>query len=110
MTEDLWARLALLNDRFLATPLSEQEGGEPLPKPKEKTDKQPQKEGTPRCLHCRSATVHKKLSLDPTKKVCPFMTLPQVDARKAAGIANVNHKENGGEFKECCKAAMESLG
>jgi hypothetical protein len=101
MTEDLWARVALLNDRLLTLPPSEPEGG------KEKPEKQ--KEGTPKCSHCHSATVHKKLSLDPTKKVCPFLTLPQVDARKAAGIASANHKENGGKFKECCKAALESL-
>jgi hypothetical protein len=110
MTEDLWARMALLNDKLLSMPISEHEGGEPSPKLKEKPDRQPSKEGNPKCSHCRSSTVHKKLSLDPTKKVCPFLTLPQVDARKAAGIANANHKDNGGDFKECCKAALESLG
>jgi hypothetical protein len=64
----------------------------------------------PRCSHCRNATAHKTLKIDPIKRVCPFLALPQADARKAAGISVKNHKDNGGSFEDCCKAAIETFG
>jgi hypothetical protein len=52
---------------------------------------------------------HKLLPIDPIKRLCPFLELVQTDARKAAGIAVKSHKENGGSFPDCCKAALELL-
>jgi hypothetical protein len=69
----------------------------------------PARKDNARCSHCRNATAHKTLKIDPVKRLCPFLDLPQADARKAAGISVKNHKENGGSFPDCCKAAIESF-
>jgi hypothetical protein len=107
MTETLWDRVAQLtlqsntgsshgggnsnND-------DTSDGGLPPVKPKE---------GTPRCSHCRNATVHKLLKLEARKTVCVFLELPQAQARKAASEAVALHQTGGGSLKECCKLKLQ---
>jgi hypothetical protein len=67
----------------------------------------PGKEGTPRCSHCRNTSLHKLLEVQPTKKVCFFIDLSQAKARKAAGEALADLKENPDKnLKEICRAVL----
>jgi hypothetical protein len=111
MTEGLWDRLALLTEQVQEPPAHEHHGGggASIPKKESASSSSSKKEGNPKCSHCRSATVHKNLKIDPARTLCPFLELSQTDARKAAGTACAAYKDNGGTFQECCQAALESF-
>jgi hypothetical protein len=56
-----------------------------------------------RCAHCRSATIHKSLNLEPYKRNCFFKDLTQTLARKAASEALAKHKDRPNEtLREIC--------
>jgi hypothetical protein len=108
MTEGLWDRVALLTERVRDDTVPKKDPVPPVPQ-KEKEPPAPKKEGTPKCSHCRSAAVHKQLKLEPTRVVCPFLSLGQPEARKAAGAATASFKDKEGTFPECCQVALESF-
>jgi hypothetical protein len=97
MTEGLWDHLALLTEQVQEPPAPDHHGSGAA------------SEGAPKCSHCYSATIHKHLKIDPARTSCPFLELPQTDARKAAGTTCAAYKDNGGTFQECCQAALESF-
>jgi hypothetical protein len=62
---------------------------------------------SPRCSHCRNATLHKMLNIESSKKACYFVELFQAKARKAASEAIAEHKESPDkDIRECCRAAL----
>jgi hypothetical protein len=98
MTENLWEMMAELTTQQAAM-IESSLGGD--------VETSPAKEGTARCSHCRNASLHKLLGIQPTKMVCYFIDLAQAKARKAAGEAVAEFKENPEKnLKEICRAAL----
>ncbi len=99
MTEQLWELMADLTTQQASMMDSHSGVGGEAPTAT--------KEGTPRCSHCRNTSLHKLLGIAPTKTVCLFTDLSQTKARKAAGEALADLKENPDKnLKEICQAVL----
>jgi hypothetical protein len=78
MTKGLWDCLALLIEQVQESPTHEHHhGATSVPKKEPAASDSSKKEGTPKCLHCYSGTVHKSLKINPSRTICPFLELSQ---------------------------------
>jgi hypothetical protein len=102
MTKGLWDHAALLTEQVLRSPLLQSPMKEPLQLLRRRRAVQSSVHITkvPPCIRTLDSTQQRKFAP-------PLTCHSQREARKAAGMAVANHKENGGHFLEFCQTALE---